>query len=91
MHPTLYHYDVYPKAFLGDRETTVTVQPLGAHVAFAVMPSIPMLAGSALLFPWWAAALTLAVIALYRLLVATLPVLRLLQLPPARLAAKYDF
>ena len=35
MHHTLYHYDVYPKVFLGDRETTVTVQPLGAHVAFA--------------------------------------------------------
>ena len=64
---------------------------LAIYVAFAVMPSIPMLAGSALLFPWWAAALTLAAIALYRLLVATLPVLRLLQLPPARLAAKYDF
>ena len=35
MHYTLYNYDVYPKVFLGDRETTVTVQPLGAHVAFA--------------------------------------------------------
>ncbi len=35
MNYTLYNYDVFPKAFLGDRETTVTVQPLGAHVAFA--------------------------------------------------------
>lgn len=34
MHYTLYNYDVYPKVFLGDRETTVTVQPLGQHVAF---------------------------------------------------------
>ena len=35
MHNTLYNYDVYPKVFLGDRETTVTVQPLGQHVAFS--------------------------------------------------------
>ena len=35
MHFTLYNYDVYPKVFLGNRETTVTVQPLGGHVAFA--------------------------------------------------------
>ena len=35
MHPTLYNYDVFPKVFLGDRETTVTVQPLGEHMAFA--------------------------------------------------------
>lgn len=34
MHPALYNYDVFPKAFLGDRETTVTVQPLGGHAAF---------------------------------------------------------
>ena len=34
MHPVLYHYDIYPKVFLGDRETTVTIQPLGGHVAF---------------------------------------------------------
>lgn len=34
MNYTLYNYDVFPKVFLGDRETTVTVQPLGAHVAF---------------------------------------------------------
>ncbi|MBQ7378519.1 MAG: hypothetical protein IJW70_02420 [Clostridia bacterium] len=35
MHSYLYHYDVYPKAFLGDRETTVTIRPLGSHAAFA--------------------------------------------------------
>lgn len=34
MHPSLYNYDIYPKAFLGDREHTITIQPLGAHVAF---------------------------------------------------------
>ena len=30
----LYNYDIYPKVFLGDRETTVTVKPLGAHANF---------------------------------------------------------
>lgn len=30
----LYNYDVYPKVFLGDREQTVTVQPLGRHSQF---------------------------------------------------------
>ena len=34
MNPTLYHYDIYPKVFLGDRETTVTIQPLGWQAAF---------------------------------------------------------
>ncbi len=34
MHPTLYNYDIYPKVFLGDRETTVTIQPLGWQAAF---------------------------------------------------------
>jgi len=34
MHATLYNYDIYPKVFLGDREQSVTVQPLGDHVAF---------------------------------------------------------
>ena len=30
----LFHYDIYPKAFPCDKEITVTVKPLGAHVAF---------------------------------------------------------
>ena len=34
MKKELYNYDVYPKAFLGDRKTTVTVKPLGDHAAF---------------------------------------------------------
>ncbi len=47
--------------------------------------------GTVLIFPLWTAALTLGVIAAVRVLVAVLPVLRLLRLPPAQLAAKYDF
>ena len=45
----------------------------------------------ALYYPIWAAGLTIAAIAVYRLLIAVLPVARLLSKPPARLAAKYDF
>ena len=31
----LYDYDVYPKVLLADRESTVTIKPLGSHVAFS--------------------------------------------------------
>ena len=34
MKQVFYDYDVFPKVFLGDRETTVTVQPRGVHAAF---------------------------------------------------------
>ncbi len=34
MKQVFYDYDIYPKVFLGDRETTVTVQPLGINTAF---------------------------------------------------------
>ncbi len=44
-----------------------------------------------MLFPAWAAGVTLAAIFAVRLLLAVIPVLRLLSLPPAKLAAKYDF
>ncbi len=45
----------------------------------------------ALYYPVWAAGLTILAIAIYRLLIAVLPVAGLLSKPPARLAAKYDF
>ena len=35
MKQVFYSYDVFPKVFLGDRETTVTIQPQGVHAAFA--------------------------------------------------------
>ena len=35
MKQVFYDYDVFPKVFLGDREKTVTVQPLGRNSAFA--------------------------------------------------------
>ena len=34
MKQVLYQYDVYPKVFLANAEATVTIQPLGDHVAF---------------------------------------------------------
>ena len=34
MKQVFYDYDVFPKVFLGDREKTVTVQPLGINSAF---------------------------------------------------------
>lgn len=36
MKQEFYDYDIYPKVFLGDREATVTIQPLGVNSAFSV-------------------------------------------------------
>ena len=36
MKQVLYNYDIFPKAFLGDREQTITIQPLGGHNEFKV-------------------------------------------------------
>ena len=36
MKQVLYNYDIYPKAFLGDREQLITIQPLGGHNEFKV-------------------------------------------------------
>lgn len=47
--------------------------------------------GIVMIFPLWAAALTLVSILAVRLIIAIVPIIRLLSLPPARLAAKYDF
>ena len=33
MKAVLYHYDIFPMVFLGDREQTLTIQPLGGHTA----------------------------------------------------------
>ncbi len=47
--------------------------------------------GLVMIYPFWAVGVTLLSIAVVRLLIAVLPVLRLLSQPPAKLAAKYDF
>ena len=56
---------------------------------FAVISD--MLGTSTIIYPVWAAVATLAAISLLRLIVAVIPLLRMLTMPPARLAAKYDF
>ena len=45
---------------------------------------------TSLLLPFWAAVLTLAAITLYRLVISVLPALRIILLPPAKIAAKFD-
>ena len=55
-----------------------------------ISTSVTFMSAIAMIFPLWAALATLLAIAAFRILVATLPVLRLLSQPPARLAAKYD-
>ncbi len=64
---------------------------LSVWLIMKIMAEIKALEAISLLYPLWAAGLTLVAIALYRLLAATLPVLRMLSYPPAKLAAKYDF
>ncbi len=56
-----------------------------------VIPKTELYDFSEMLFPLWAALAVLAMITLFGLLTATLPLLRLLAQPPARLASKYDF
>lgn len=46
--------------------------------------------GFSMILPWQAGALTCVGITVYYLLISLLPLARLLSLPPARLAAKYD-
>jgi len=53
----------------------------------SLFPSISV----SFLLPWYAVAAVYFAILLFHLLASLLPLLRLLRLPPARLAAKYDF
>ena len=61
-----------------------------AYGIIKLISSIEMI-GEVLIFPMWGAALTLGIIAAFRLIVAVLPILALNRKPPARLAADYDF
>ncbi len=65
---------------------TVLITWLGINIA----SSIEAL-GFGMMFPFWAVGVTLASILVVRLIIAVLPIMRLLSQPPARLAAKYDF
>ncbi len=59
-------------------------------IAVAVLGDVPQIA-LALILPWQAALAVYGCILGYHVLVALLPLGRLLRLPPAQLAAKYDY
>lgn len=63
---------------------------LFAYGAIRLISSIEQL-GTVLIYPLWGALLTLVIIAVFRLMVAILPILSLNRKPPAQLAANYDF
>jgi len=56
----------------------------------AVWAVIGIVRPEKLVFPWYAALLVVVCILCFHLIVTVLPLRRLLKLPPARLAAKYD-
>lgn len=60
-----------------------------AWLAVTILSAFPSVELS-LLLPWYAAAGVFAGTTAFHLLVSLLPLMRLLRLPPARLAAKYD-
>ena len=43
-----------------------------------------------ILYPFWAAALTFGIIVVFRTLSSVLPLVRMMRLPPAKLANRYD-
>jgi hypothetical protein len=47
--------------------------------------------GLEFVLPWYAALGVCGAVALYHLLVTLIPLMGLMKLPPAQLAAKYDF
>ncbi len=63
---------------------------LFAYAGAAVLQTVPN-APIVLLLPWSVTAALMGLVTLYHQLASLLPLLRLLRLPPAQLAAKYDF
>ena len=72
--------------------TLVTALPAaaGTWLVITVLKLFPDIAPD-LILPWQTALLVYAGITCFHLAVSLLPLLRLLKLPPARLAAKFDF
>ncbi len=60
-------------------------------ILFNLIPSTELYDLSGMLFPLWAALAVFFITALFGIIAAILPLLRLLRQPPARLASKYDF
>ena len=63
---------------------------IGVWIFVNIAGSFEALSAFSMIYPVWAAALTLVAILVFELIISVLPTLRLLALPPARLAAKYD-
>ena len=73
--------------------STLTTALPAAHGTWTVMAILRTFASLEfeMLFPWQAAVLVYLAIVVFHVLVSLLPLMRLLRLPPAQLAAKYDF
>ena len=70
--------------------TTVLPTAMGVWAVVQLLCGIPDL-GLEFVLPWYAAMGVCGGVALYHMLVTLIPLLALLKLPPAQLAAKYDF
>lgn len=68
---------------------TTLVGVAAATLATKFLASIPSLQIT-INFPWYMAVLTFSVLFVIHIITGVLPIVRLLRLPPARLAAKYD-
>jgi hypothetical protein len=77
------------EALLASAQTALPVAVL-SWVVFRVLDAIDELAIQ-MIMPWYAGLAVYGGILLYHLLVAVLPLGKLLRLPPAQLAAKYDY
>jgi hypothetical protein len=77
------------EALLASMQTALPVAVL-SWIVFRVLDSIEELSIQ-MIMPWYAGAAVYGGILLYHLLVAVLPLGKLLRLPPAQLAAKYDY
>ena len=77
------------EALLASLQTALPVAVLSWAV-FRVLDAVPELSIQ-MIMPWYAGLAVYGGILLYHLLVAVLPLGKLLRLPPAQLAAKYDY
>ena len=77
------------EALLASLQTALPVAVL-SWVVFRVLDAVPELSIQ-MIMPWYAGLAVYGGILLYHLVVAVLPLGKLLRLPPAQLAAKYDY
>ena len=70
--------------------TTVLPSTMSVWAVVALLSQLPSV-GLEFVLPWYAALGVCGAVALYHLLVTLIPLMGLMKLPPAQLAAKYDF